>query len=287
MGKNSQIKGRKGLEEKKERLLGLLGGVDRALVAFSGGLDSSLLLAMAKEALGERVVAATASSPIHPKRELNSAAQFCVKLGVRHIVFESGELALERFLENPPDRCYWCKQAMLTQLKEIAENEALGPVLHGLNRDDLSDYRPGNRAARELSVRAPLLEAGLGKREVRALARSIGLSVWDKPSSGCLATRIPYGQRITPGKLGMVEQAEEFLLERGFGEVRVRHHGELARVEVARDAIARLVEPGFGQELVGHFRGLGFIYVALDLEGFQSGKMNRSISKERQEIEAQ
>ncbi|HIC86499.1 MAG TPA: ATP-dependent sacrificial sulfur transferase LarE [Desulfobacterales bacterium] len=194
-------------------------------------------------------------------------------------------MSIDRFLENPPDRCYWCKRAMLIQLKEMAEREGLGPILHGLNKDELRDYRPGNRASQELGIRAPLLEAGLGKREIRAISKSMGLSVWNKPPSGCLATRVPYGQRITREKLAMVEQAEEFLLALGFEEVRVRHHGEMARVEVGQEAIYRLLTPGLRKDLVAHFRGLGFLYVALDIEGFVSGKMNRSLVKEDKEIE--
>lgn len=285
MENESQTKGLENLGEKKERLLRILAGMDRALVAFSGGLDSSFLLAVAKEALGDKVVAATASSPIHPMRELEIARKFCMEQGIKHLVFESREMSIDRFLENPPDRCYWCKRAMLIQLKEMAEREGLGPILHGLNKDELRDYRPGNRAAQELGIRAPLLEAGLGKREVRAISKSMGLSVWNKPPSGCLATRVPYGQRITREKLAMVEQAEEFLLALGFEEVRVRHHGEMARVEVGQEAIYRLLTPGLRKDLVAHFRGLGFLYVALDIEGFVSGKMNRSLVKEDKEIE--
>lgn len=285
MENESQTKGLENLGEKKERLLRILAGMDRALVAFSGGLDSSFLLAVAKEALGDKVVAATASSPIHPMRELEIARKFCMEQGIKHLVFESREMSIDRFLENPPDRCYWCKRAMLIQLKEMAEREGLGPILHGLNKDELRDYRPGNRASQELGIRAPLLEAGLGKREVRAISKSMGLSVWNKPPSGCLATRVPYGQRITREKLAMVEQAEEFLLALGFEEVRVRHHGEMARVEVGQEAIYRLLTPGLREDLVAHFRGLGFLYVALDIEGFVSGKMNRSLVKEDKEIE--
>ena len=285
MENESQTKGLENLGEKKERLLRILAGMDRALVAFSGGLDSSFLLAVAKEALGDKVVAATASSPIHPMRELEIARKFCMEQGIKHLVFESREMSIDRFLENPPDRCYWCKRAMLIQLKEMAEREGLGPILHGLNKDELRDYRPGNRAAQELGIRAPLLEAGLGKREVRAISKSMGLSVWNKPPLGCLATRVPYGQRITREKLAMVEQAEEFLLALGFEGVRVRHHGEMARVEVGQEAIYRLLTPGLRKDLVAHFRGLGFLYVALDIEGFVSGKMNRSLVKEDKEIE--
>ena len=285
MENESQTKGLENLGEKKERLLRILAGMNRALVAFSGGLDSSFLLAVAKEALGDKVVAATASSPIHPMRELEIARKFCMEQGIKHLVFESREMSIDRFLENPPDRCYWCKRAMLIQLKEMAEREGLGPILHGLNKDELRDYRPGNRASQELGIRAPLLEAGLGKREVRAISKSMGLSVWNKPPSGCLATRVPYGQRITREKLAMVEQAEEFLLALGFEEVRVRHHGEMARVEVGQEAIYRLLTPGLRKDLVAHFRGLGFLYVALDIEGFVSGKMNRSLVKEDKEIE--
>jgi len=285
MENESQTKGLENLGEKKERLLRILAGMNRALVAFSGGLDSSFLLAVAKEALGDKVVAATASSPIHPMRELEIAKKFCMEQGIKHLVFESREMSIDRFLENPPDRCYWCKRAMLIQLKEMAEREGLGPILHGLNKDELRDYRPGNRASQELGIRAPLLEAGLGKREVRAISKSMGLSVWNKPPSGCLATRVPYGQRITREKLAMVEQAEEFLLALGFEEVRVRHHGEMARVEVGQEAIYRLLTPGLRKDLVAHFRGLGFLYVALDIEGFVSGKMNRSLVKEDKEIE--
>ncbi len=265
------------LEAKRDKLVAILKGFGSVLVAFSGGLDSSFLLAVASQVLGERVVAATASSPIHPRRELEGAKEFCAKRGIRHIVFESQEMGQERFLKNSSQRCYWCKRAKLVQLTEVASTEGLDIVVHGANQDDLLDYRPGSKAAEELGVRAPLVEAGLGKKEIRAFARAMGLENWDRPASGCLATRIPYGEEITLERLSMIEKAEDFLLSKGLRGVRVRHHGEVARIEVSTEEMPRLIETSFRKEVVDFLQGLGFLYISLDLEGFSSGKMNRSL----------
>lgn len=264
---------------KMENLVHHLADLDALLVAFSGGVDSAFLLVMARQVLGEKVVAATASSIIHPVRETAEARDFARERGISHVVFPSEELSVSGFVANPPDRCYLCKKSLFEKLFEIAREKGLNHVAHGANLDDLADYRPGFRAAKEAGVIAPLIDAQLGKEEIRFLSKEMGLSTWDKPAMPCLATRFPYGSPITEEKLKMVEDAESFLLEQGFKVVRVRHHGSVARVEVGRSEMEKIMNEGLGKAIVEEFRKIGFEHVALDLEGYVSGSLNRAVGK--------
>jgi len=262
---------------KQKRLETLLRTLDSLLVAFSGGVDSSFLLGAAHKVLGTRVRAATALSPIHPRGEQEKAARFCADRGIVQVRFDSGEMGLEEFLANPPERCYICKKNMIRRLFGIAGELGAAHVAHGANLDDQGDYRPGARAALEAGLLAPLVEAGLTKAEIRFLARDMGLSAWNSPAMACLATRIPYGDVITQQKLRAVEEAEEALLAEGFSQVRVRHHGAVARVEVAPHELEKITLERVRGAVVKKLRQIGFHHVALDLEGYVSGKMNREL----------
>ena len=263
-------------QKKQDQLLKLLHGYGSCAVAFSGGLDSSVLAKAAVEALGDRVVALTTTGPSMPKGELEAAVELTQLIGIRHEVIETNELADSRYQANTPERCYFCKQIICRRLIARARQLDLTVVIDGTNADDQNDYRPGTRAARELGVHGPLAECGLGKEDLRELARHWRLPTHDKPASPCLATRIAYGLTITAERLTMIDRAERFLHDRGFLIVRVRlHEGELARVEVPLDDIARLFESDVRRELVDHLRRCGFRYVTIDLEGFRSGSMNK------------
>ena len=264
--------------EKKKRLRDFLGGLDSLLVAFSGGVDSAYLLSEARQVLGKKVVAATAKSSIHPPRELEEAIRFARNMGVDHVVFSSGEMELEKFLVNRSDKCYHCKKALANKLLSIAGERGCSHVAHGANMDDLGDFRPGFKAAREAGMIAPLMEAGLGKGEIRFLAKEMGIESWNKPAMACLASRIPYGEPITVGALRMVDRAEEFLRDAGFEEVRVRHHGSVARIEVAPHRIKEIYMDPVKSDLIKTFRKIGFSHIALDLEGYEQGKMNRELN---------
>ena len=267
------------MTEKLAHLKELLREMDGAVVAFSSGVDSTFLLRVAHEVLGERVIAATIRSHTFPKRELDEAVAFCRAEGVRHEIIDSEELDIPGFAENPPDRCYHCKRELFSRLLAFAHANGLAAVLEGSNLDDDGDYRPGRRAIKELGIRSPLHEAGLSKVEIRALSREMGLTTSDKPSFACLASRFPYGERITAGALERVERAEQWLLDAGFGlrQLRVRSHGDMARIEVPQDAIPRLAARA--AEIAAAFKELGFSYVALDLLGYRTGSMNETLKE--------
>jgi uncharacterized protein len=254
------------------RLLELLRELDAVVVACSGGLDSSLLLAAAQLALGERVLALTVVTPYMATDEIAEARELTARLGVRHQVLEL-PMPVE-IADNPPDRCYLCKRALFAELKSVATGEGFAWLADGSNRDDLADYRPGRRALRELEIRRPLLEADLGKAEIRRYARALNLSVWDKPASACLLTRLPHDTDIDLGVLRRVEAAERALRGLGFGAVRVRCHDDLARIEVDRADLSRLLDDSLGGEVVVALTGCGFRYVTLDLQGYRMGSFN-------------
>ena len=263
--------------EKKKTLMHMLKEMPSLLIAFSGGADSSFLLAVAHEALKDRVLAATADSITFPLREREDAIEVASKLGVEHIVFKSDESALPEFTANGPDRCYFCKKALSSELIRIAKERGIKKIAYAANIDDLGDYRPGIEAAKEMGIISPLIEAKLGKEEIRFLSREMGLFTWDKPAMACLASRIPYGTVITVEKLKTVEDAEDFLFKMGFKQLRVRHHGTVARVEVGETDYPRFFKEDVRKSVVNRFKELGFKHISLDLEGFVSGSMNRTL----------
>lgn len=265
------------IDKKKEKLHQLLSSLDSLLVAFSGGVDSTFLLFSAYKVLGNRVLAVTARSVIHPPREAEEAAGFTGKYGLEHILFDSNELTIPEFAANTADRCYYCKKALCLKLNRIASERGIQAVAHGANWDDRGDYRPGMRAAEETGLIAPLAESGLTKDEIRYLSRSMGLEVWDKPSMACLASRIPYGRVITESNLKMVGQAEKVLADHDFRYFRVRHHDQIARIEVGGDEMERFDDPDLKRDIITRLKALGFLYVTLDLEGYVTGSLNRSL----------
>ena len=263
--------------QKKAALLSRLEGLGHLVVAFSGGVDSTFLLAVAKEALGNNIIAATACSYVYTEEETKEATRIAKALGVKQILFQSGETADQAFITNDKDRCYYCKKSVLGEIFQVAREHGIKNVAHGANWDDRGDYRPGSRAAEELGALAPLMEAGLTKEEIRFLSREMALPTWDKPSMACLASRIPYGTPVTRERASMVEEAERFLFNKGFRVSRVRHHGSVARIELAPDDLARFLNEGLRRQVVEAFKKIGFQHVALDLEGYATGKMNRSL----------
>jgi len=267
-------------EGKRERLARQLREFGSLLVAFSGGVDSAFLLVVAHETLEKGAVAATAVSGIYPRREEEQAKVFARERGIEHVTFRSNEMDLPPFVANGPDRCYHCRKSFYEKLLEIAGERNIANVAHAANADDLQDYRPGLEAAREMGIMAPLVDIGLHKEEIRFLAKQMGLPQWDKPAMACLATRIPYGSPVTEEKLKMIEDAEQFLLDRGFRQCRVRHHGPVARIEVDDSDLELITGAGLRKEVVQRLREIGFLHVALDLEGYGSGRMNRALVEE-------
>lgn len=247
-------------------------------MAFSGGVDSTVLLKLALDELGrDGVMAVTAHGDVHTAGELEAAREAAARLGARHWVITTKELEVPGFAANPPERCFLCRSALYSRLADLARTQGMKAVVDGGNTDDGADYRPGIRAAKALGVRSPLAESGFSKDEVRALARELGLPNWDLPSSPCLASRFPYGEIITRPKLARVAAAERYLRDQGFRTVRVRDHGDVARVEVEEAEVGRAAEAAMRRAVVEHLRGLGYPYVALDLQGFRSGSMNETL----------
>jgi uncharacterized protein len=265
--------------DKKEKLSRRLQAYGSLLVAFSGGVDSSFLLAMAHQTLGDKVLAVTAGSAIHPPPETEFAARFAQERGIRHLTLSSKEMDLPEFKTNPPQRCYTCKKSLFRQLKGIAAEQGLQFIAHGANADDALDFRPGTQAALEEGAVAPLADVGLTKQEIRFLARDMGLPNWEKPSLACLASRIPYNEPITAEKLLMIYKAEQALSELGIAQCRVRHHGSMARIEVLETDFPKIMPADLRNRIVEKFRQIGYQYVTLDLAGYVSGSLNRVLER--------
>jgi len=263
------------MDERLARLDPILQDMGSVVVAYSGGVDSTFLAAVAHRVLGEKALAVTASSPLYPAWEIEQAGDMARKLGLRHRTIETTEMDDPAFTGNPPDRCYFCKNELFRRLLDIAREEGIAFVADGTHAGDLSDFRPGRRAALELGVRSPLLEAGLNKEDIRQLSRELGLPTWDKPAFACLASRLPYGTSITPQAIARIDRAEAYLRSLGLAQLRVRCHGEVARIEVEEKDMARLLEKR--REVAERLRSLGFTYVALDLLGYRTGSMNEAL----------
>ena len=259
-----------------KRLIRDLGSV---LVAYSGGVDSSLLVRVAASTIGDRALAVIANSPTYPPSELAEALELAKLIGTNPLVIDTDELSDSRFSENPPERCYYCKLELFGKLKEMARERSIRWVADGSNSDDVLDYRPGSRAAREMGVVSPLKEIGLAKSDVRELARILGLPNWSKPAQACLASRLPYGTKITRMELERVAAAEESLRQQGFSQVRVRVHGNTARIEVLPDELDKLLSSEVRDLVVAGLKALGFVFVSIDLEGYRIGSMNELIER--------
>jgi len=267
------------LHGKLSRLLEIVERCDSAAVAFSGGVDSTLLLSVASEVLGGRVLAVTVAAPFMPIHETGEAAEAAALIGARHITVQADMDGIVGFADNPPDRCYLCKKYLFSRIVELARSEGLACVMEASNADDRGDYRPGMRAIRELGILSPLLEAGLAKAEIRELLRGRGIPGWDRPSMACLASRVPYGETITTEKLRRIDEAEDLLRSLGFAQCRIRHHEGLARIEVEPALIARLLEPEVREMVLRRLEELGFTWITVDLRGYRTGSLNEGIAR--------
>ena len=267
------------LVEKKNKLTARLKTFDSLAVAFSGGVDSSFLAAVARKVLGAKMVALKAVSPIHPQREHRAALKLAGSFDIPLVVIETEELKVPGFSDNPADRCYLCKKYLMSLMTEQAGEMGFAHIAHGANMDDLRDYRPGFKAAGELGIAAPLIDAGLTKADIRTLSRKMGLPTWNRPSMACLASRVPYRTPLSVRVLAMVEQAESVLHDLGVEACRVRHHGNVARIEIDPGQIPRLAENNVRASLVRKLRAIGYDYICLDLEGYVQGSLNRELEK--------
>jgi uncharacterized protein len=265
------------LLEKDADLRRTLAGLGSVMVAFSGGTDSAYLAWVATAVLGDQAHCITADSPSYPSRHRQLALRLARDFSLRHEFIVTGEMERPEYRANEPDRCYYCKQELFTQLNALARARGIAAVLDGANADDRGDYRPGRTAARELGVRSPLDEANLTKAEIRELSRRAGLPTWDEPASACLSSRIPYHSEVTPEKLAMIERAERALHDLGFRVCRVRHHDDVARLELGADEMARALDPAVRETLVRDLKAVGYRYVALDLQGYRMGSLNEGL----------
>jgi uncharacterized protein len=265
------------IEEKLADLRGVIRGYESVVVAFSAGADSTLVAKVAADVLGDRALAVTSASESLAERELREALEYAESLGINHRVIYTNELSNPDYLANPTNRCYHCKTELYDHLVALAQEEGFATVANGLNLDDLGDYRPGLQAAKEHDVRAPLQEAGLIKADVRAISKLLDVPTWDKPAMACLSSRVPYGESITPEKLRQIDRAEQALRDLGYRQLRVRHHGQVARIELPTEALVSFVAE-HAATATERLKALGFLYVTLDLQGFRSGSMNEVLS---------
>ena len=267
------------MEEKLANLKRILSNMGSALIAFSGGVDSTFLLKVAHDVLGEKTVAVTASSETYPASELEAARRIARELGATHLIIQTEELSKQEFVKNSPQRCYFCKKELFSRLNKIAKEQGLNYVADASNYDDLADFRPGMQAGQELGIRSPLKEAGLTKAEIRSLSHKMNLSTWNKPSLACLASRIPYGTRITREKLQRVNEGEKFLRGLGIRQLRIRDHDGIARIEVAQEEMGLFWQENLVRLIIDKLKKLGYTYVTLDLEGYRPGSMNEVLKK--------
>ncbi|MDD5084929.1 MAG: ATP-dependent sacrificial sulfur transferase LarE [Candidatus Omnitrophica bacterium] len=264
--------------DKLSQLKSILKSYGSTLIAFSGGVDSTFLLKVAIDTLGRKnAIAVTAKSKIYPEEELEESKKLARLVGARQVILNTSEIDIPGYKDNPPNRCYFCKSELFSRLKRIAKSKGTKVVCDGSNRDDRKDYRPGSRAVKELGVKSPLDEAGFTKDDIRKFSRKLGLPSWDKPSFACLASRFPYGEAITEDKLRLIARGENALRDLGFKQVRLRYHGNIARVEVAKDELSTFAKPELRDRVSKALKSLGFLYVALDLDGYRTGSMNEAL----------
>jgi uncharacterized protein len=268
---------RQDLERKEDHLREFIGSLESVIVAFSGGVDSAYVAFVAHEVLGDQALAVTADSPSLAASQREDALSFAGRFNLQHLMINTGEFDNPNYRANPANRCYYCKHELYTRLRQLADEQGFRVVCDGVNLDDVSDYRPGRQAARELAVISPLIVCGMTKNDVRQLSHLHGLPTWDKPASACLSSRIPYGMEVTMEKLRAIEKGEEVLRQLGFSVFRVRHHGDIVRLEFAKDELPRAMTAEMAERLVSKFKALGFKYVTLDLEGYRMGALNEAL----------
>ena len=266
------------LKDKRLNLESRIFKLESAVVAFSGGIDSTLVLAVANKVIGKRILAVTAKSDSVPERELQAAQELTQTLNIKHKVVKTEEMSSPNYLKNPANRCYYCKSELYTKLATVASQYKITNIINGINLDDLGDHRPGITAAKEAGIISPLVESQFNKQDVRSLAREMGLSNWEKPALACLSSRIPYGQPVTSKKLSMIDEAEEIFLAEGFREVRVRHYGDMASIELLKTEIPSLMKNGLYEKTIDRLKKIGFQKITIDPEGYRSGSLNEALN---------